>query len=102
MGVFLLYACRTIHRLHECTVFYFLLPKVIRKVLQENNLLPANKFPVGCVFLSLPSADIDVNVEPNKTAVFFKNAVSGGLSRKYPTQLACFANVYLYAMLPSL
>ena len=36
----------------------------------------SGRYPVAVVTISVPSADIDVNLEPNKTSVLLHNMVS--------------------------
>lgn len=38
--------------------------------------LPSNKCPLTLISIKLPSQNLDVNLEPDKTRVFIKNHVS--------------------------
>ncbi|XP_054706891.1 PMS1 protein homolog 1-like [Uloborus diversus] len=50
-----------------------LLKEYYSKNLDSNN---RGKYPICCMFLTLRLADVDINVEPNKTAVMLHNADS--------------------------
>ena len=50
--------------------------QLLKQVFSDSFPSQSGRYPVAVVMITVPPADIDVNLEPNKTSVLLRNMVS--------------------------